>query len=394
MVKHLPEFGWQPSVLTVKEDSFSDADESLVNEVDESIDVIRTDFWDPFEYYKKFLGKDPNKPLVASEALTKTEVSWKHKLTVWIRMNLFVPDARIGWYLPGVKKAKEYIRNNKVDAIVTNGPPHTTHLLGKALSKKFGIPLVAVFIDPWVDIAYYKGQRRNPVVLKYDNHLEKSVLEKSSEVVFVTEGMKEYFEDKYPFVKEKSNLLYWGYNEESFEGINKIDNGDYEVLLHAGNIFDYQNPKKFWKTVKHQINNGRKLKLRFVGTVSPGIKNEIKLNGLEEYTEYLGFLPYNEMLAQVFSADYLFVCATEPRHVPGKLFEYMRSGNPIIAFGDDNNEVAEILSETNTGMLFRYDESGEKFFDNVSGIKPDLSAVKQFDRKVIAEKLSSILDTL
>ena len=61
-------------------------------------------------------------------------------------------------------------------------------------------------------------------------------------------------------------------------------------------------------------------------------------------------------------ADMLLVCSSEPRHVPGKLFEAMRTGNPIIAFGDNNEEVKHILKEANAGMMFRYDENVEEFF--------------------------------
>lgn len=90
-------------------------------------------------------------------------------------------------------------------------------------------------------------------------------------------------------------------------------------------------------------------------------------------------------------ASYLLVCATEPRHFPGKLFEYMRAGKPIIAFGNDNIEVAEVLKETNSGMLFRYEESAEEFFEQAEKFKTDLEKVKQFDRKIITEKLAAIL---
>ena len=74
------------------------------------------------------------------------------------------------------------------------------------------------------------------------------------------------------------------------------EGGDEEVILHAGNIFDHQNPKHFWQTIKSEIDKGRKLKMVFIGTVSPEIRQSIKNSGLDPYTEYKGFLPYKEML--------------------------------------------------------------------------------------------------
>ncbi len=395
MIKHLPEFGWEPSVLTVKEDTFTAPDPALSKETPDSLKVWRTNFWDPFILYKKFLGKKDDETLVASEALSQTDKNLKQKISIWIRMNLFVPDARMGWLFPGFREAKKILKKEKFDAILTNGPPHTTHLLGKMLSEKFDVPLISVFIDPWVDIAYYKNQKRNPITVKIDNMLEKSVLQKSTKSVFVTAEMKKYFEEKYPFIKGKTNLLYWGYNEEDFQNVEcKKEKRDYKVLLHAGNIFDYQNPRKFWRTIKKLNDDGKKIKIRFVGTIGPAIKRAIASAGLSEVTEYLGFLPYPEVLKQMCAADYLLVCATEPRHVPGKLFEYMRTGNPIIAFGDGNDEVKNILRETKSGFLYRYDNPASDFFDKADELKTDLNAVKQFDRNIIAGKLAKILDRI
>jgi glycosyltransferase involved in cell wall biosynthesis len=165
-----------------------------------------------------------------------------------------------------------------------------------------------------------------------------------------------------------------------------------EVLVHAGNIFDFQNTPKFWQRVKNEIDNGRNLKIKFIGTVSPGIKQTIELNGLANYTEYLGFLPYNKMLQELSKASYLLVCATEPRHVPGKLFEYLRTEKPIIAFGNDNNEVKKILEDANAGMMFSYDNDAGEFFEKVSLFKTDLSKLEQFNRKIIAKDLGAILN--
>ena len=117
-------------------------------------------------------------------------------------------------------------------------------------------------------------------------------------------------------------------------------------------------------------------------------------NGLSEHCEYLGFVPYATLLEELSRADYLLVCSYDRRHVPGKLFEYLRIGKPIIAFCDENREIGEILEETNAGMLFPYDASGEEFFDHLDKIKTDISKVKRFDRHSIARELSGILGNL
>ncbi|MCZ6703111.1 MAG: hypothetical protein O6940_08730, partial [Ignavibacteria bacterium] len=77
-----------------------------------------------------------------------------------------------------------------------------------------------------------------------------------------------------------------------------------------------------------------------------------------------------------------------------KLFEYLRTGNPIIAFGNNNEEVKQILENSKAGIMFNYDESGEGFFTNYKNLKPEPSYVVKFDRKRISEKLSKILDAI
>jgi glycosyltransferase involved in cell wall biosynthesis len=396
IMTHLQEFGWQPFVLTTKDETFTAKDESLLRKVNPEWKVIKAKAIEPFNLYKKFIGKKPEEALVASETISLENKSLAHKISVWIRMNLFVPDARVGWYFPAVKEARKFLSEQKVDAIISIGPPHTTHLVAKKLSNHFVIPFFPVFIDPWVDISYYRNFKRNKLTLAIDNHFEKSVLEKATKVIFITESMKEDYIKKYPQIKDKSYVLYWGYNEDDFKNIPLHSSSEKEdiekVIVHAGNIFDYQNPETLWKEIKRRIDSGEKFRIKFLGTVSPLIRQSIKENGLDSITEYKGFLPYHKMLEELFKADFLLVCATEKRHVPGKLFEYIRVGKPIIAFGNDNDEVKNILKETKSGLLFRYDEEVKEFFNKDFGLTDLTVAEKKFDRKKIAEGLSHIIE--
>ena len=392
IIKHLPNYGWLPLVLTVDEDTFSQQDSTFNKDIPEEVKVIRAKSYEPFDVYKRLTGKDKDEQLIASETISKKNKSLTHRLSIWIRMNLFIPDARVGWYFPSVKMGSGLLRKEKIDAIVSIGPPHTTHLVGKKLASKFKLPHVPVFIDPWTDIAYYKEFKRNSLTRKIDNHLEKLVLQNSKAIVFVTKTMCIDYEKKYPSIENKTNVLYWGFSEEEFQGIEqKKKSDDEKVIVHAGNIFSYQNPIGFWQQIKKEIDAGNKLILKFIGTVDPTIVESINNAGIAKYTEYLGFVPYKQMLEEICNADFLLVCATEPRHVPGKLFEYLRAGKPIIAFGNDNNEVREILTNANAGMMFGYDDSGKEFFRSYSNMKTSIEFVKEFERKEISKEISNLL---
>jgi glycosyltransferase involved in cell wall biosynthesis len=394
IIKYLPASEWQPEVLTVEKETFTQKDESLLKEIDPGLKVYKSRAFEPFNLYRKFTGRKKDEHLVASETISTENKSLSHKISIWLRMNIFVPDARIGWYLSAVKKGKEIINDDHFDAIITIGPPHSTHLIGMKLGKHFSVPHIPVLIDPWVDIIYYKNFKRSASTLALDNRFERTVMKNAASIVFVTKSTMEDYRNKYAFINDKSHVLYWGYNEDDFENIQHTKKEkNYKLIIHAGNIFDYQNPHKLWRILK-EGNNKEEIRIKFIGTVSPSIKNEIEKNELSDKTEYTGFLPYKEMLNELLKADYLLVCATEKRHVPGKLFEYMRTGKPILAFGDDNEEVKNILLETNSGMLFGYNEDPEEFFQKAEKFKTNLEIVKTFDRKYIAQKFAKILAPL
>ena len=395
LIKHIHDFGWQSTVATVAEDTFTQRDDSLMAEIPSNVTVHKIKSFEPFNLYRKFIGKKDSEPLVASETISKEKTNLSHRISIWIRMNLFIPDARIGWYPVAVNYLKKLLLREKFDAIISVGPPHSVHLVAMRLSKLFKIPHIPIFIDPWVDIIYYKEFKRNALTLRIDNFLERSVLENASRIIFVTKSMRSDFIDKYPFVEKKSTVLYWGYNEENFSNIpSKGKSSEDKILLHAGNIFDNQNPKRLWKYLRDKISNGEKIKLQFVGTVSPGIKESIIKNDLQHVTEYVGFLPYQEVISKMCEADYLLVCTTEKRHVPGKLFEYLRSQKPILCFGDENPEVSELIKTANAGVFLSYQDSGELFFNNLQSFSTNLSFSKSFDRRKAASILAEELDSL
>jgi hypothetical protein len=107
IIKHLPENNWQPIVLTTDEDTFTQKDFSLLNEVDPNLKFINPKHLNHLIFIRKFIGKKPDEKLIASETISTTNNSLTHRISVWIRMNLFIPDARVGWNLSAVKAGKE-----------------------------------------------------------------------------------------------------------------------------------------------------------------------------------------------------------------------------------------------------------------------------------------------
>ncbi len=395
LIKHLPKFNWEPLVLTVSEESFTKKDESLLSEIDPNLKVCKSKNFEVFNFYKKFLGKKKDESLSVSEVMSK-EGSWKHKLSLWIRMNLFIPDARVTWYFSAVKDGNNFINENGgvIDAVISIGTPHSTHLIGRKIANRFNSKHIPVFTDPWTSISYYKHFKRNWISESVDNYFERLVLNECSHSIFVTENTKNEYVDKYPFLKEKSSTLYWGFNEEQFLDFSFIKKTtEEETLVHTGNLFDYQNPKKLWETLRERKESGIKLRLVFTGTVGPQIIKSIKENNLEENFDYKGFLNYPDLISELAKADYLLMCSYDKRHVPGKLFEYLRTGKPIVSFGE-NDEIAKILKEANAGKQFSYSNSGKDFFDELDTFNTNQESIKKYNRFEITKQLSHILDNL
>ncbi|MFZ2322420.1 MAG: glycosyltransferase [Ignavibacteriaceae bacterium] len=392
IIRHLPKEEIEPIILTVENETFTEKDESLLSKVDPNWQIIKSKALEPFDLYRIFIGKKKNEKLISSETISTENKKLTHRIALWIRLNLFIPDARVGWNFTAFKAANKFISKEKIDAVVSIGPPHSSHLIGLKLSKRFNVPHIPVLIDPWVDIVYYKNLKRSTITKMVDNHFEKSVLQNAKHIVFVNRSTEEDYQTKYDFIRNKSTVLYWGYDEEAFKDL-KIKK-DEKIIVHSGNLFSYQNPKNFWKQIKIENEKGNKFIIRFIGSVDKQVLDYLKEIGLSDKVELVGFLSYQEMIKQICEADILLVCASEPRHVPGKLFEALRTGNPIIAFGDNNEEVKKIIKETNAGMIFGYDESGEEFFLNYQHYKTDIEQVKLFDRKIISEIFSKILTAL
>ena len=136
--KYLPQFGWQPIILTVKNGEYPAIDETLEKDIPPECIVYKTNSWEPTNLYKKFavMKKDEKIPVAV---LSENNVSWKKKIANWIRLNLFIPDAKIGWIPFAVRKGKEIIKEHQPDVIFSSSPPHSLQFIAKKLAKWSGL---------------------------------------------------------------------------------------------------------------------------------------------------------------------------------------------------------------------------------------------------------------
>lgn len=385
--KYLPEFGWKPVILTVdpEKGTYPQRDESLENEVGEGIEVHRTDSFEPLQIYAKLVGKDR----VPYGGFSNEKSN--SKLSRFLRGNFFIPDARRGWNRFAYERALKIIKDGSIDAVVTTGPPHSTHLIGLKLKKNEGIKWLADLRDPWTDIYYNEQMIRTEWAKRQDERYEKAVLHAADLCITASHGFAELFSEK---VKREYHVITNGYDEGETDSVEGQKQNDRLVISYTGTMAESYDPGAFFRALKSLDNP---FEVRIAGSVSDGIKRQVKESGLESSIAYLGYLPHDAALQEMKAADLLLLITPKVDNakgiIPGKLFEYLSTGNPILAITENlNGDVAEILKETGAGRALSRDSVNE-MIDFLQTKHSDYRTPKKYHRRELTRRFVEILES-
>ncbi|MDW8274577.1 MAG: glycosyltransferase, partial [Chitinophagales bacterium] len=206
--KYLPEHGWIPHVITVKDGSYPYIDTSLEREVPPEVNLYRTHALEPFAIYNFFRGNE-GKQLPTAFLDSSARKTFFQKVAEWVRANFFIPDARLGWIPFAQRAAASIIRSENIKVVITTGPPHSTHLAGLWLKKRFEIKWVADFRDPWTNIFTNQYLPRSAYAQRKDERLESMVLSKADIITVIGPSMKKEFEGK----AKKVEVIWNGYDD-------------------------------------------------------------------------------------------------------------------------------------------------------------------------------------
>lgn len=402
-VKYLPEFGWNPAVFIPENPSYPIIDETLAKEVSTDLEIIKTKIWEPYQI-AEFFGKD-NKKFKAGQFDVGENQSWKSKLSIWVRGNFFIPDARVFWVKPSVQFLKKYLAENHFDAFVTTGPPHSMHLIGLDLKKEFpNLKWVADFRDPWTEISYYKHLKLTKSADEKHRKLENEVF-KTADITLATS-----YADAENFRKKGAEAfcITNGFDEveQMFKAEQKSKDSKF-TLSYIGVLEQLRNPEILWKVLAELIREDENFKnrfeLKFVGRIDARILEKIELSALKDAVKNLGYLSHSEANKEMQHSDLLLITnfpdASSKGIIPGKIFEYLATGKQIISFGPPESDVKKILDETATGKHFTYDDFAavkefillqfEQWQEGNLLTKPQ--NIEQFSRRNLTKKLSEIL---
>lgn len=279
---------------------------------------------------------------------------------IWVRGNFFIPDARKFWIKPSVRYLKKYLEENPVDAIFTDGPPHTNTVIGMKLSQATKIPWLMDFQDPWTQVDYYEMLKIGKRADKIHHKLEQEAFRTAKKTTIVSPTWKKDLEE---IGAKNVDVIYWGYDEDDFKTDEPELDSDFSII-HAGQLGYDRRPTTFIKLLgdlkRENPEFGKHLKLKFAGTVDYAIKEMIIEAGLEDNYVAFGNVSRPQAIELTRKAQVLFlplnIADNAKGRIPGKLFENLRAKRPILCLGPKGSDVSNIIKTTNTGGSFEYDD--------------------------------------
>lgn len=408
--KYLPQSGWEPVIYTPENPDVNSVDESLLKDVSPELKVIKRKIREPYAAYKFLTGKKKGEHLQAN-IVSSEKKGFVQKLSAHIRANWFIPDPRCWWIGPSVKYLSKLIEGGeRFDAVISTGPPHSMHLIAREIHKVFNIPWIADFRDPWTRIFYFKHLGLSAKSLRKHKELERSVIAEADRVTVVSSQMKtEFSQGDFETFRDKVEIIPNGYDPEDFDSVKKAPDAEGKfVVAHTGLMPESANPDKLWKVLGDMAKSDKDLKEKLMivtmGQTDGSVKKDIAENGLSDNFKDLGYVPHAQSVAWQKRADILLLPLRKEEEskaiLTGKFFEYLASGNNILAFGPTDGDLARSLKETGSGIICEFDDENSIKKAFVKLQKPNSPTQEQienrqkYSRKAGAESFAKLLDQI
>ena len=391
--KYLPQYGWQPVVYTPENPERLAYDESLLKDVPECAEIIRTRISEPYAAYRRLIGGKAGRSEV--NPVSGGEKTAVQRLSLWVRGNFFVPDPRVSWVRPSVRYLKGYLKEHPVDAVVTTGPPQSMHLIGLGLKKSLGLKWIADFRDPWTEMFYYKHLELGRRADRRHHELERQVLDGADTVIAVTPYVRDDFAAR---TQTPVALITNGFDEDDFAGVRPAVHEGKFTIVHTGLFAADGNPLNLWDVLAEKCVNdpefASKLQIRLAGKTDSEVTEAIRARGLGGNLVDLGYLPHDEVVAEQMGADILILpLRREPEYakvLPGKIFEYLAAGRPVLGIGQEDGAAAEVLRDAGAGVMFGWDRR-DGLMEFICGAHDGASGIGKYSRRVLTEKLVELL---
>jgi hypothetical protein len=422
--KYLPLCGWNPSVLTIKDEYLRAADPGRLKDVKVERIIKAGRLPTLIQGYLKLKSlyySVLRRRLVTPEELESTYSQSadtasdggtpSQNLKRFVISFLTLPDTERNWVLPAVVKAVREIKREHIECILTSSPPYSVHLIGLLTKMITGVRWAADFRDPWVSSGPKRLYVTSTLSTKVETWLEKKVIEKADLVLTTTENLRDHFKRTYKYLPESKFVhITNGYSPEIAERLNHLKKYDTFTLTYTGTLYFGRDPVPIFKAIHELAREGKldlhKIKVKLVGNCrhieGQPIAGIIRSYGLESSVEVLDTVPHATALEIIKQSHIALLLAPgQPYQIPAKVFEYMGLGTKILALTEEG-ATRDLVTSTGTGNAFYpSDVDGIKEFilwsmcnGAVSG-QDCMSVIRrQFDRRAIAGNLAEHLDRI
>lgn len=363
LAKYLPEWGWEPVILTPENPAFSLQDASLVQEVRPETEILRLPIWEPYGILEKLKG---DKAARINQGITTEgeKAGLFQQALMWVRGNFFLPDPRRFWVKPASEFILHILETNQIKAIITTGPPHSMHLIGQRVKKKSGVAWLADFRDPWSRWEILQRMKLTPPVWQYHQRLEKRVLKEADLVLSASYGMEADFRQICP--EASIQVLTNGVDEADLpEGFSTPHRPGKFRLVYAGLLNDKRNPALLWKVLDELCREmegfAEALEISLTGNIGQQVMED-----LQQYEQFSDRLKLQSSVPhqQVFrlyrqAAVLLLLIDNDPASkviIPAKLFEYLAACKPILYIGEPSMDAGQIIRQEECGQSFGFQE--------------------------------------
>ena len=356
LAKYLKIQGWIPIICTAKNPHYPFEDNTSINIIEEGPEVLKVPIFEPYGIYKVLTSQ--NKSALADVIQNAPKHSLLHQISVWIRGNFFIPDARCFWIVPVIKKISAYISENPVDAIITTGPPHSVNRIGALLKKKFNLPWIADFQDPWTQVDYYKHFKITSWAHARHRKMENEVFAHADLITIVSDSWKV---DLQQIGAKKVEVIPLGFDPDDFKSSSILD--QFFSMTHLGLLGEDRNPETLLYVIKaiceENSDFANYFRLNLVGKVNSKLSDLVASLNLKSNVFFIGQVSRKLALQYMQKSQLLLLLLNKAENVsgriPGKIFEYMGAKRPVISLGPVGTDVSIIISKSRLGQNIPYD---------------------------------------
>jgi glycosyltransferase involved in cell wall biosynthesis len=357
-VKYLPQFGWKPFVLTPENPSAPVTDPSLLKDVPAEAVVVKLPIWEPYEVFGKlsriFSG---TKASPVQGGSVNSGLSLFSRFSVWVRGNFFIPDPRKFWVGPAVRFLRDYLEEHNINTLITTGPPHSMHLIGLKLKKqKPALKWIVDMRDPWSEWGFLDSIKAGPRAKAKHKKLEHAVLTKADEVITITPFYVRQFER---LSGRTVTLVTNGFDEKDFENF-KVMKSDKFRIRHVGVVNEKCDPRPFMNAVAALCDENEEIRknieVEFVGEVNAAFQTFVRSNTtLADVTKFTRTVSHEKLMEFYASSAVLLLILTGYKdaegYMPGKLFEYLATGLPVLGVGPVAGDAADLMLRAKAGEM-------------------------------------------